>query len=97
LYRWRGVVKTFTGIAFGIAPAHQRKGVEAAFILAVSKIVQDKSKVKYENFVMNWIGDFNPKMMAVAEQIGGRIWRTHATFRFLFDRTKELKRAPVIK
>jgi hypothetical protein len=60
-------------------------------------VVQDRSKVQYEDFVMNWIGDFNPRMMAVAEQIGGRIWRTHATFRYLFDREKEFKRAPIIK
>jgi GNAT superfamily N-acetyltransferase len=96
-YRWRGSVRTLTGIAFGIAPAHQRRGVEAAMVLAVSKVVQDRSKVQYEDFVMNWIGDFNPRMMAVAEQIGGKIWRTHATFRYLFDREKEFKRAPIIK
>ena len=95
-HRWRGAVKTLTGIAFGIAPAHQRKGVEMAMVLSVAKLVQDTSKVNYEDFVMNWIGDFNPKMMTVARNLGGEIWRTHATYRFLFDRTKEFKRAAVI-
>ena len=95
-YRWRGAVRTLTGIAFGIVPAHQRKGLETAFILAASKMVQDASKVHYEDFAMNWIGDFNPKMMRVAESIGGRIWRTHGTFRYLFDRTKPFVRAPGI-
>jgi len=95
-YRWRRVVRTMTGIAFGITPEHQGKGLEMSFILAASKVVQDTSKVHYQDFVMNWIGDFNPKMMSVAEKIGGSIWRTHATFRYLFDRTKEFKRAEVI-
>ncbi len=95
-YRWRGAVRTLTGIAFGIVPAHQRKGLETAFILAASKMVQDASKVHYEDFAMNWIGDFNPKMMRVAESIGGRIWRTHGTFRYVFDRTKPFVRAPGI-
>lgn len=95
-HRWRGAVRTMTGIAFGIVPDHQRKGLEMAFILAASKTVQDTSKVHYEDFVMNWIGDFNPKMMRVAETIGGRIWRTHGTFRYLFDRTKPFEGAPVI-
>jgi len=95
-YRWRGAVRTLTGIAFGIVPAHQRKGLETAFILAASKTVQDASKVHYEDFAMNWIGDFNPKMMRVAESIGGRIWRTHGTFRYVFDRTKPFVLAPVI-
>ena len=96
-HRWRGAVKTFTGIAFGVAPAHQRKGVEAAMILAAARVIQDRRRVSYENFNMNWIGDFNPKMMAVCEQVGGHIWRTHATFRYLFDRTKEFKRAEIIR
>jgi len=95
-YRWRGTVRTLTGIAFGIVPDHQRKGLEMAFILAASKTVQDASKVHYEDFVMNWIGDFNPKMMRVAESIGGTIWRTHGTFRYLFDRTQFFDRAPII-
>jgi GNAT superfamily N-acetyltransferase len=95
-HRWRGAVRTFTGIAFGITPEHQGIGLEMTFILAASKVVQDRHKVQYEDFVMNWIGDFNPKMMSVAEKIGGSIWRTHATFRYLFDRNKEFKRAEII-
>ncbi|QJX48908.1 hypothetical protein HMJ29_19125 [Hymenobacter taeanensis] len=95
-YRWRGAVRTLTGIAFGITPEHQGIGLEMTFILAASKVVQDRHKVQYEDFVMNWIGDFNPKMMSVAEKIGGSIWRTHATFRCLFDRSKEFKRAEII-
>ncbi|WP_375436141.1 hypothetical protein [uncultured Hymenobacter sp.] len=95
-HRWRGAVHTMTGIAFGIVPEQQGKGLEMTFILAASKVVQDTSKVHYDDFVMNWIGDFNPKMMSVAEKIGGEIWRTHATFRYLFDRTKEFKRAEII-
>jgi len=94
--RWRGAVHTLTGIAFGIVPAHQRKGLETAFILAASKTVQDATQVHYDDFVMNWIGDFNPKMMRVAETIGGEIWRTHGTYRYLFDRTKPFERAPLI-
>jgi hypothetical protein len=96
-HRWRGAVRTLTGIAFGIAPAHQRKGMEMAFVLAIAKVVQDTSKVRYEDFVMNWIGDFNPKMMTVARNVGGEVWRTHATYRYLFDRSQEFKRAEFIK
>lgn len=91
-HQFRGTNRTMYGVVFGIAPAHQGKGVEAAFITAASHTVQDKRKVKYTDFLMNWIGDFNPKMMAVAEQIGGRIHKTHVTYRYLFDRTKEFRR-----
>ncbi|RYU83331.1 hypothetical protein [Hymenobacter persicinus] len=95
-YRWRGAVRTLTGIAFGIVPEHQRKGLEAGFILAVAHTLQRNPRVKYEDFVMNWIGDFNPKMMNIAHKIGGEVWRTHVTYRCLFDPAREFHRAPVI-
>jgi hypothetical protein len=95
-YKWRGVITRATGIVFGIAPDHQRKGVEAAMILAASRGFFHKGKIPYTEMIMNWIGDFNPKMMRVCEQIGARIFKTHITYRKLFDETKEFKRAPII-
>jgi GNAT superfamily N-acetyltransferase len=95
-YKWRGKVNRATGIAFGITPEHQRKGVEAAMILAAGNQVYFANKTPYDDFVMNWIGDFNPKMMRVCEQIGAKIYKTHHTYRKLFDETQEFKRAPII-
>jgi len=92
-HRWRGACTRATGIAFGITPDHQRKGVEAAMILASANAYYFTGKLPYQDFMMNWIGDFNPKMMNVCEQIGARIYKTHHTYRKLFDETKEFKRA----
>lgn len=96
-HRWRGACKTMHGIVFGIAPEHQAKGVEAAIISSAGKLIQGNPKIPYHDLQMNWIGDFNPKMMKVIEQVGGRIYKTHATYRYLFDRTKEFKRMPIIR
>ncbi|WP_162053881.1 hypothetical protein [Pontibacter pamirensis] len=96
-HRWRGACTTMYGIVFGIAPEQQGKGVEAAFIVGAGKVIQNNPKIPYKDMQMNWIGDFNPKMMKVIEQIGGRIYKTHATYRYLFDRTKEFKRMPIIR
>ncbi|GHA58965.1 hypothetical protein [Pontibacter akesuensis] len=96
-HRWRGACTTMYGIVFGIAPEHQGKGVEAAMVVAAGeKIIYNKS-IPYQDLQMNWIGDFNPKMMKVVEQVGGRIYKTHATYRYLFDRTKEFERMPIIR
>lgn len=95
-HKWKGSCTRMCGIVFGIAPAHQRKGVEAALIYASSLQYQRFRKFAYDDIVMNWIGDFNPKMMRVAEQIEARIFKTHITYRKLFDETKEFKRAPII-
>jgi len=63
--------------------------------MAAAKVVQPAQK--YTDFEMNWIGDFNPKMMHVAESAGGKICKTHITFRYLFDQSKEFKRARMIE
>src|SRR5690606_21529879 len=94
--KWTGKCKTMYGIVFGVVPEHQRKGIEAAMIVASAKVIQDKDQVPYRELQMNWIGDFNPKMMHVASQIGAEIYKTHHTYRYLFDRNKEFKRHPEI-
>jgi hypothetical protein len=94
-HKWRKTCNKMFGLVFGIVPEHQGKGVEGALIMAARQMVQDDYH-RYENFEMNWIGDFNPKMLRVAEQVGGYIAKTHITYRKLFDESKEFKRHPFI-
>jgi hypothetical protein len=82
------------GVVFGISPAHQGKGIDGGMITSFRVMVQDKYK-RYSQLEMNWIGDFNPKMLNVVKQVGGDIVKTHHTYRYLFDRTKEFKRMPI--
>jgi len=94
-HKWRKTCNKMFGLVFGIVPAHQGKGVEGSLIMAARQMVQDDYH-RYEDFEMNGIGDFNPKMLRVAEQVGGHIAKTHITFRKLFDESKEFKRHPFI-
>lgn len=87
--------KKFTGIAFGIVPEFQGKGIDAFMIVEAAKIVQPKTD--YLEYEMQWIGDFNPKMINVARSIGDTFESRHLiTYRYLFDRTKEFKRHPIL-
>lgn len=94
-HKWRKTCNKMFGLVFGIVPDHQGKGVEGALIMAARQMVQDDYH-RYEDFEMNWIGDFNPKMLRVAEQVGGYIAKTHVTYRKLFDESKPFKRHPII-
>ena len=80
------------GRIFGIVPEHQGKGVDGAIALHFREIAIKKN-FRYKELQLNWIGDFNPPMLKVAEGIGGKIYKTHVTYRYLFDRTKPFKRA----
>ncbi|TRX53677.1 hypothetical protein FNH22_20190 [Fulvivirga sp. M361] len=93
-HKWRKSCNKMLGLVFGIAPEHQGKGVEGALVLATAQMVQ-KDYPRYDDLEMNWIGDFNPKMIRVVEQVGGDIVKTHITYRKLFDETKPFKRAPM--
>ncbi|GET29046.1 hypothetical protein [Prolixibacter sp. SD074] len=83
------------GRIFGVIPEFQGKGVEGAMVMAFEKEAM-KPSFPYKTLELNWIGDFNPVMMKVAEFIGGKIYKTHITYRYLFDRNKEFKRAPKV-
>jgi len=94
-HNWRKTCIKAIGMGFGIVPEHQGKGVEGALIMAARVMVQE-DYTRYDDFEMNWIGDFNPRMIHVVEQVGGDVVKTHHTYRKLFDETKPFKRAPII-
>lgn len=82
------------GIVFGVDRAYHGKGLEGAMI----KWTEDHivSLKRYHDTTLTWIGDFNPKMMHIAENLGAEKSRSFITYRKLFDPTKEFKRAPIV-
>lgn len=85
----------FTGLVFGVVPEFQGTGVDAYMINEAKLVVQPMQK--YEEYEMQWIGEFNPKMINVAENFGDTFrTRKLTTYRYLFDRTKEFKPHPVL-
>lgn len=99
-FLWHKILKTnkkAMGIIFGIVPEHQKKGVESAIVLSFTKIAWQKG-FQYSEIELNWIGDFNPKMLNFAKMAGsGKPHKTFITYRYLFDRNKEFKRCPEMK
>ncbi|MFO7722304.1 MAG: hypothetical protein R6V49_03680 [Bacteroidales bacterium] len=83
---------TAIGMIFGIALEHQRKGLEGALVYAFRKVAIARN-FPYRELELNWIGDFNPTMMRIAEMVGCKIRKTHITYRYLFDRSKPFSRA----
>lgn len=97
-FLWHTLLKTNKkafGILFGIVPQHQGKGLDGAMVLSARAVLQVKYK-RYDEYEMNWIGDFNPKMIIVVEQVGAHICKVHHTYRKLFDEQKPFKRHPIL-
>ncbi|GGF02229.1 hypothetical protein [Hymenobacter cavernae] len=86
--------KKMFGVIFGVVPDYQGQGVESAMLVHAQ---QEFMRAGYTDIEMNWIGDFNPRMLVLIRSIGARIYKTHATYRKLFDETKPFERCPVIR
>jgi hypothetical protein len=85
------------GVLFGVVPEHQAMGLDMAMVLASRDVLQTGNYKRYDEFEINWIGDFNPKMINVVEQIDATVCKRHATYRKLFDETKPFKRSPILR
>lgn len=94
-HKWRGTVKTMTGIVFGVAKAWQGKGMEGALIVYAEKHIVETRL--YADTILTWIGDFNPRMIKVCQNLDAVNYRTLATYRYLFDRSLPFERHPIIE
>lgn len=95
LYYKRRKVMTRTRILImGVVAKFQKSGIESALFWQQEKMM--KHKPQYTEVELSWAGDFNPKIISIYESVGGKLAKTHHTYRYLFDRTKPFKRASVI-
>lgn len=90
-----GANRKFTGLVFGVVPEFQGKGVDSYMIVEGAKLIQ--ARKRYNTYEMQWVGDWNPKMLNVAESLGGFHSRKLTTYRYLFDRQREFHRHPLIQ
>jgi len=89
-----GTCERALGLVFGIIPEWQGKGMESYIVLEGSKVICFETD--YKDYEMQWIGDFNPKMINVAKNLGATVTRRLSTYRYLFDREKEFQRHPML-
>ena len=86
--------KRMFGLIYGMAPAYRGMGVDSAMLANSHPAL---IAAGYTDIEMNWIGDFNPRMLVVTRSMGARICKTHVTYRKLFDANRPFERCPIIK
>lgn len=92
--KWRKTMTRTRSLIIGIVPKFQRSGIEAAIFWNLRPAMYRKPW--YTEMELSWAGDFNPKIVALYESVGGKRMKTHFTMRYLFDRNKPFARAPII-
>jgi len=93
-YKRRNAMTRTRSIIIGISPKYQRSGIDAAIFWHLRPVMY--SKPWFKEMELSWAGDFNPKIIALYESVGGKLMKTHYTMRYLFDRNKPFQRVPII-
>jgi hypothetical protein len=87
----------FCGLVFGVAPQYHSIGVDALMIEALRKELQEGNSRHYKKYEMQWIGDFNPKMVNIASTLGDTfISRKLCTYRYMIDSSIAFERHPIV-
>lgn len=82
------------GLVFGVVPEWQRTGIDGYMIWEGTQHI--RRHTDFQTTELQWIGDFNPKMMKIADNLDTTVTRKLATYRYLFDRTKPFERHPIL-
>jgi hypothetical protein len=67
----------------GVIPEYQNSGVIMALFLQFARAT--KNKTWYKEIELSWVGDYNPRMRKVYEQIGAVPVKKHITYRYMID------------
>lgn len=72
----------------GVSPKFQNAGVESAIFWHLDKVMD---YIQYKELELSWVGDFNHKMLSLYEAVGGKLAKTHVTYRYLFNTETKFK------
>jgi len=70
-------------IVGGVHPSHQNSGVESAIFLQLYEVF--KRKPWFKELELSWVGDYNPKMIAIYEALGAHQAKKHITYRYFIN------------
>lgn len=82
------------GLVFGVVKEFQGRGVDAFMIIEGRKVMA--RDLSYTDYEMQWIGDFNPKMIKIAYELGAHLSRKLTTYRIMFDANASFERHKIL-
>lgn len=78
----------------GVVPKYQRHGIESGIFKKLREVFDRRPF--YTEVELSWVGDFNLKMRALHEAVGGVLGKKHITYRKLFDADAEKRRTKTV-
>ncbi|MCX6333998.1 MAG: GNAT family N-acetyltransferase [Bacteroidia bacterium] len=82
-YKKTHKITRLRAVVGGVMHSHQNQGIEAAIFYHLYEVF--KHKPWYKEVELSWVGDYNVRMMASNEALGGIRMKTHCTYRYLIN------------
>lgn len=82
-YKLTHKMNRMRAVVGGVHPSYQNSGVESAIFFHLYKMFIKKPW--FRELELSWVGDYNPKMIAIYEALGASRAKTHITFRYLIN------------
>jgi len=76
-------VSRMRAVVGGVHPGYQNSGVESAIFFQLYQVFIRKPWFK--ELELSWVGDYNPKMIAIYQAIGATKAKKHITYRFMIN------------
>ena len=89
----RNKINRTRAMVMGVNPKFQKSGIESAIFRKLKPVFERKTQ--YKEIELSWVGDFNPKMHKLYEEVGGVLAKKHRTYRHLFDPNATFERYPI--
>jgi hypothetical protein len=84
-YRTIHEMDRMRAVVGGVMHTHQNSGIESAIFYQLYQVFKRKPWLR--ELELSWVGDYNPKMLAIYEALGASRAKTHITYRYLIDKT----------
>ncbi len=83
-YRMSHKMTRLRAVVGGVHPSYQNSGVESAIFFHLYNVF--KNKPWFKELELSWVGDYNPRMIAIYEALGSEKAKTHVTYRYLINK-----------
>ncbi len=93
-YRRRKEIQRTRITVMGVVPQFQRYGIESGIFRKLKDVFDNRPN--YKEVELSWVGDFNPRMKALHDAVGGTFGKKHITYRKLFKEGAAPQHASII-
>ena len=89
-YKKINAVTRVRAVVGGVEHSYQNTGVESAIFYHIYQVFKKKKWIR--EMELSWVGDYNPKMIAIYEALGAKKAKVHVTWRYMINKDLKFKR-----